>query len=150
MRVFRKRIDRGPVENEGVVSHPPSNETTGTQDELMEQTTSLTAEDVTNTKIESIEQPAESSGHQDIDVPPQISAGRGQTEDKRVSHSEPEGIDHPDETDTHGFVASQNSVLTEAADPSTVTGDQSEKHDTKKGWSTWKTKIQTFFRKLFG
>jgi len=86
----------------------------------MEQTTSFSTEDVTDTKIESIEQPAESSGHQDIDVPPQISAGREQTEDKQVSHSEPEGIDHPDETDAHGFVAPQNSVSADASDPSTA------------------------------
>jgi hypothetical protein len=116
----------------------------------MEQTASLSIENETNTEIESTERPAESSGHQDIDVPPQTSAGREQTEDKQVRHSEPEGSDHPDETDTHGFVAPQNSVSTEASDPSTATWGQSEKHETKKGWSTWKTKIQTFFRKLFG
>ena len=147
---IQEKVDRGPVENEGVVSHPPSNETAGTQDELMEQTASLSIENETNTEIESTERPAESSGHQDIDVPPQTSAGREQTEDKQVRHSEPEGSDHPDETDTHGFVAPQNSVSTEASDPSTATWGQSEKHETKKGWSTWKTKIQTFFRKLFG
>jgi len=28
--------------------------------------------------------------------------------------------------------------------------EQPEKRDSKKGWSTWKTKIQTFFRRLFG
>ncbi len=146
----QEKVDGKAVENEGVISHPPSNETTGIQNGLMEQTASSSTEDITNTGIESTKQPAESSGPHDVDVPPQISAHGEQAADKQLSHSEPEGIEHPDEADTHGFVLPQNIASTEAVEPSTTAWDQFEKHDSKKGWSTWKTKIQTFFRKLFG
>src|SRR5208283_4293072 len=101
-------------------------------------------------EIESTKQPVESSEPHDVEVPPQIFAQGEQAADQQLSHSEPEGIEHPDETVTHGFVAPQNIASTEAVEPSTTAWDQFEKHDSKKGWSTWKTKIQTFFRKLFG
>jgi len=43
-------------------------------------------------------------------------------------------------------------VLSGAAFPAETPAEetQTEKHESKKGWSTWKTKIQTFFRRLFG
>ena len=145
-----EKADSEPVENGEIVAHAPSNETTVMQDGLTEQTVTPSVEEPVNPGVQSIEQPAESTGPQRNEIEPQISAGPAQTEDKQIRRSEPDGTVHPDEMSTHDSVAPQNGTSTEAVEPSTATWGQSEKHDSKKGWSTWKAKIQTFFRKLFG
>ena len=146
----QEKFESPAVENEGVVSHPPSDEATGTKDGFVDRDATSSAEDTPKTGVESAEQPVESADLQRIEMPKQIFAGREATEDKQLRPLEPEYFEHSDERDSHDLVAPQHGASTEAVEPSTAAWDQSEKHDSKKGWSAWKTKIQTFFRKLFG
>ncbi len=141
-----EKVESPAVENEGVVSHPPSHEATGTEDGFVERNATSSAEDTADAIVE----PVESAEPQRIEMPEQISAGREETEDKQLRGSELEYIEHSDERDSHDLAASQRGASTEAVEPATAAWDQSEKHDSKKGWSAWKTKIQTFVRKLFG
>jgi len=64
--------------------------------------------------------------------------------EKGIAQPEPVHQLNEEEISSAAFSAPAISVGTPAEEM------QTERHESKKGWSTWKTKIQTFFRRLFG
>ena len=116
----------------------------------MEQPAPSSIDDAANTKGALAEHPVESSEVPLVEGPLQIPAEHNLTEGEPHASSELGTIGPPTETSPFGFVPPHNIASTETFEPSTAAWDQSEAHDSKKGWSSWKTRIQTFFRKLFG
>jgi hypothetical protein len=48
------------------------------------------------------------------------------------------------------FASAEQTIHSDGTARSFPETHRAEEHDTKKGWSKWKTKVKTFFRKLFG
>jgi len=48
------------------------------------------------------------------------------------------------------FASAEQTIHSDGTARSFPETHHAEEHDTKKGWSKWKTKVKTFFRKLFG
>jgi segregation and condensation protein B len=145
----RGTVEIEVVENEGVVSHPPSIEPIAAKSESVEETAPFFVENSTKTGLQPTGQSIDSGTSLNNEAPLEIFAGPERTADSDEDRSEPVSVQHSDEPSIPDFIAPEKIVSTEGVVPSSE-AERPEEHGSKKGWSTWKTKIQTFFRKLFG
>jgi len=131
-------------------SLPPPIVTIAAESESVEQTGHPHVAAPANTVAEPVELSIESAGSHTVaaSLENRIMPGRSEVNEEPLSDAG--SIGHSDETGIHTYVAPQDNPTAETVIPSSAAWEQPEKHDSKKGWSTWKTKIQTFFRKLFG
>jgi len=96
------------------------------------------------------DEPIESGQDGRIEAPPQISSGHVRSDEERIVRPAPEKIEERNDSVIHGVPEPEPAAHSGSSVVSRTAREQPETNESKKGWSTWKTKIQTFFRKLFG
>ncbi|MGA7160667.1 MAG: SMC-Scp complex subunit ScpB [Bacteroidota bacterium] len=135
------------IENKEVVPLSPPTQVIAAG--LAEQTEASFAEEFPEIEAEPTERIAESTAINESEailrIPPE------EVHNEEILLVIPEIADNGEagEAPVHGYVAPEETGSTETVELPLKPGEP-ERHESKKGWSTWKTKIQTFFRKLFG
>jgi segregation and condensation protein B len=130
--------------------HLPTNETVETANGLIDQTVPTSEDNTANAMVDLTDHPVESGRTEPVETPPQVSAVEARIEQPPLILPEPEKIEDRTEPVIPSTPEPETAVSSGSPVASTAASEKPQMNESKKGWSTWKTKIQTFFRKLFG
>jgi len=146
----QEKVENDAVVNAGSDVYSPTDEKAETTNGITGQTLPTPEDDSAKTMNDLTDHPVESGRTEPVETPPLVSAVEAGIEQPPLSLPEIEKIEERSDSVLQSIPDPETAVSNRPPVVSSTAWEHQETNESKKGWSTWKTKIQTFFRKLFG